>query len=64
MQGKEGALNLISWDYKLVEYIVPSRSDRFDPCRHLVGKKGTVRFFEDQESGFRRLLGVMMTERQ
>ena len=64
VQGKEGALNLISWDYKLVEYIVPSRSDRFRPCRHLEGKNGTVRFFEDQENGSRRLLGVMITEQQ
>ena len=64
VQGKEGALNLVSWDYKLVEYIVPSRSDRFRPCRHLEGKNGTVRFFEDQENGSRRLLGVMITEQQ
>ena len=62
VQGEEGALNLIFWDYKLVEYIVPSRSDRFHPCRHLEGKNGTVRFFEDQEHGSRRLLGVMITQ--
>ena len=62
VQGKEGALNLIAWDYTLVEYIVPSRSDSFHPCRHLEGKDGTVRFFEDQEEGSRRLLGVMITQ--
>ena len=62
VQGKEGALSLISWDYTVVEYIVPSRSDPFNPCRHLQGKAGTVRFFEDREEGSRRLLGVMIAE--
>ena len=62
VQGKEGALSLISWDYTVVEYIVPSGSDPFNPCRHLQGKAGTVRFFEDSEQGSRRLLGVMIAD--
>ncbi len=62
VQGKEGALSLISWDYTVVEYIVPSRSDPFNPCRHLQGKAGTARFFEDREEGSRRLLGVRISD--
>ena len=62
VQGKEGAVSLVSWDHTVVEYIVPSRSDPFNPCRHLQGKAGTVRFFEDREEGSRRLLGVMIAE--
>ena len=62
VQKKGEALSLVSWDYTLVEYVVPSRSDQFDPCRHLEGKAGTVRFFEDQEESARRLLGVMIAQ--
>ncbi len=62
VQGKEGALSLVSWDYTLIEYIVPSAVDHFDPCRHLEGKAGSVRFFEDHEEDARRLLGVMIAQ--
>ncbi len=60
LQGKERALRLVSWDYTMIEYIVPAHDDQFHPCRHLAGRGGTVRFFEDREAGARRLLGVMI----
>ena len=58
VRGKDGALRLISWDYTVVEYIGSLEGDRFNPCRHLQGKTGTVRFFEEGEEGSRQLLGV------